>query len=337
MLKNNLTGQFPQTRLRRNRKSSWIRDTMQENQLHANDFIWPVFVTDIRAKMDQPVNAFVDTKTHSIDKLLPQLEDMMNLGLRSIFLFQAIDDSQKTDDGREAYNPDNFICNAIRRIKQELPELGVSTDVALDLYTTHGHDGLLDQTGHIANDASIEALVKQALAHIEAGADGVAPSDMMDGRIAAIRNTFDQHGFENHHIFSYSAKYESAFYVSYREALGSLSKLKGDKRTYQLNPANVQEAYREAAQDIQEGADALIIKPGQPYLDVLSNINQQFNIPTFAFQILCELTMLKCAQTHLGLDYEKALYESLIGFKRAGADAIISYATPDALKLIKNL
>ncbi len=336
MLKTNIFGHYPKTRLRRNRQAPWVRDLVQEHHLHAEDFILPIFVTDIPSKMDQPVNAYTDTCTHSIDGALRRIEAGITLGLKSVILFQSIDASQKTKDGSAAYDPNNFICKAIAAIKKEFPHIGIGSDVALDLYTTDGHDGLMNEEGEILNDESLIALSKQALVQAQAGSDFIAPSDMMDGRIGAIRDTLDQNGYENTLIFSYTDKYESAYYISYRQALGSQSQLKGNKLSYQLNPANIQDAIREAAQDIQEGTDAIIVKPGQPYLDVLSTIKQKFQMPTFGFHILGECSMLKCAEQHLDLNYEKALYESLIGFKRAGADAIITYAALDALQMIKN-
>lgn len=318
-------GDFPATRLRRVRSQAFLRDLVAETALSAKDFIYPVFIMDGKNKREA-IQAMPGQYRLSIDALLKEAEEIVTLGIPAIVLFPATDDSQKTDDGRFSYDENGLVQRAIRALKENFPALGVITDVALDPYTSHGQDGLVDAAGYVLNDETVRILAKQALSHAEAGADIVAPSDMMDGRVAAIRAILEKNHFVNTCILSYAAKYASSFYGPFREAVGSLKNLgKADKKTYQMDPANQTEALREVAMDLQEGADIVMVKPALPYLDVVQKVKQTFNVPTFAYQVSGEYAMIKAAAQNGWLDEKKVILESLLSIKRAGADAILTY------------
>lgn len=327
-------GSFPHKRLRRTRSAPWIRDLTEENAVRVQDLIWPVFVIEGKNER-QNIDSMPSVQRYSIDILIEECKAAHNLGIRAIALFPITPSEKKTDDGRESYNADNLICRAISAIKKEIPNLGIITDVALDPYTTHGHDGLISEN-KILNDETIDILCKQALVQAQAGADIIAPSDMMDGRVGAIRQALDTHRFQEKMILAYSAKYASAFYGPFRDAVQSSGCLKGDKKTYQMNPANSLEALQETAQDIQEGADMVMVKPGLPYLDIISKVKETFHIPTFAYHVSGEFAMLKAASQFGWLDYEKTLLETMIAFKRAGADGVLTYGARDIAQLIKS-
>jgi porphobilinogen synthase len=320
-------------RLRRNRKTHWMRRLARECQVTTDDLIWPVFVVEGN-KQEQPIAAMPSVARYSLDMLLPQIEKAARLNIPAIALFPVLDLAKKTADGREAYADDNLMARALKTIKKEFPNVGVICDVALDPYTTHGHDGVLDAGGDVANDATVDILCKQALAQAAAGADIVAPSDMMDGRVGRIRAALDGAGFTHVSILSYTAKYASSFYGPFRDAVQTRGLLKGDKKTYQMDPANRMEALREAAEDVAEGADMLMVKPGLPYLDILRAVKDQFGLPTFVYQVSGEFAMMKAAAANGWLDYNAALMESLLCFKRAGADAIFTYAALDAATIL---
>jgi len=323
---------YPRTRMRRLRQQSWIRDIVAESSLRANDLIWPVFVTE-GTQQQAPIASMPGVQRRSIDLTIEALKEAFDNGIKAFALFPVTPDEKKTMDGREALNPDNLICRAIRDIKNALPDMGIITDVALDPYTTHGHDGLVED-GQILNDETVEILCQQALVQAAAGADIIAPSDMMDGRIGAIRDSLDNKGFPDTMILSYAVKYASSFYGPFREAVGSGAFLKGDKKTYQMNPANADEALREVALDIAEGADMVMVKPGLPYLDIIHRVKQTFKVPVFAYHVSGEYAMLKAAAACHCLDYEQAALEAMIAFKRAGADAILTYAAVDMAKAL---
>lgn len=331
-----LTGSYPALRLRRGRSSAWVRELLTQHRLHTSDLIWPVFVQEGKHKAT-PIPSMPGVARLSIDLLVKEAKKARDLGIPAIALFPVVDPKLKTDDAREAFSKNNLIARAIAEVKANVPNLGIICDVALDPYTSHGHDGIV-MKGDVANDETIELLCKQAVLLAKAGADIVAPSDMMDGRVGAIRGSLDKAGFTHVMILSYAAKFASAFYGPFRDAVGSTSALKGaNKKTYQMNPANGQEAMREIALDIQEGADLVMVKPGMPYLDVIRETSHRFSIPVFAYQVSGEYAMLKlAAEQGLG-DYEALLLESLIAFKRAGARAILTYAALDAASLIASL
>lgn len=318
---------YPQTRLRRLRQSGWIRDLIEEHKASPADLALPLFVTEGK-NTREPVASMPGVERLSIDLAIELMRKGADLGLKAFALFPVTPNKKKTMDGREAVNPDNLICRAIQAAKKELPDIGVITDVALDPYTTHGHDGILEN-GRILNDETVEILKRQAIIQAQAGADVVAPSDMMDGRVGAIRAALDNESRQDTMILSYAVKYASAFYGPFRDAVGSAGFLKGDKKTYQMNPANSDEALREAAQDIREGADMIMIKPGLPYLDIIRRVKETFNIPVFAYHVSGEYAMLKAAAAKGWLDYDQALAETLLCLRRAGADAIITYAALD--------
>jgi porphobilinogen synthase len=322
------------TRPRRNRKAEWARRLVRENVLTADDLIWPLFLVD-GTKTRIPVASMPGVERLSVDQAVRDAERAATLAIPCIALFPYTDPRRRDEDGSEALNPDNLVCRAIRAIKKEVPEIGVLCDVALDPYTSHGHDGLL-RDGAILNDETVEVLVKQALVEAEAGCDVIAPSDMMDGRVAAIRSALDQADFADVSIMAYAAKYASAFYGPFRDAVGSATTLTGDKRTYQMDPANTDEALREVELDIAEGADMIMVKPGMPYLDVLWRVKEAFSMPTFVYQVSGEYAMLKAAAGNGWLDGERAMMESLLAFKRAGADGILTYAAVDAAKRLKS-
>jgi len=313
-------------RPRRNRKAEWARRLVRENVLTTDDLIWPLFLVDgIRSR--QPVDSMPGVDRLSVDEAVREAERAAKLSIPCLALFPYTDPKLRDDDGSEALNPDNLVCRAIRAIKKAVPEVGVLCDVALDPYTSHGHDGLL-RDGVILNDETVAVLVKQALVEAEAGCDIIAPSDMMDGRVGAIRAGLDQAGFTDTSIMAYAAKFASAFYGPFRDAVGSSATLTGDKRTYQMDPANSDEALREVELDILEGADMVMVKPGMPYLDVLRRVKDAFGMPTFAYQVSGEYAMITAAAQNGWLDGEKAMMESLIAFKRAGASGVLSYFAP---------
>ena len=326
---------FPAIRMRRIRAHEWSRRLCAENTLSPADLIWPIFVLDGK-KRSEKVESMPGVNRISVDLAVEAAEEAAKLGIPVMALFPHTDPAKKTADGREAYNPDNVMCRAIRAIKKAVPQMGILCDVALDPYTTHGHDGLIDEDGYVLNDETIEVLIKQAMAQVEAGCDIIAPSDMMDGRIAAIRQTLEATGHKNTMIMAYAAKYASAFYGPFRDAVGSSKALKGDKRTYQMDPANSDEALREVALDIEEGADMVMVKPGMPYLDVLRRVRDAFGMPTFAYQVSGEYAMLTAAIDAGYLDPDRVILESLIGFKRAGAAGILTYFAIDAAKRLRS-
>jgi porphobilinogen synthase len=325
---------FPATRMRRLRRHDWTRRLVAESTLSAADFIWPLFVVD-GEKRREPVASMPGVDRLSVDFIAGAAEEAAKLGIPVVALFPHTDPSLKTPDGREATNPSNLVCRAVREIKRAVPEIGVLCDVALDPYTSHGHDGILVD-GYVANDETLEILTKQALIQAEAGCDIIAPSDMMDGRVGAIRAALEAGGFKNTLIMAYAAKYASAFYGPFRDAVGSAKSLTGDKRTYQMDPANGDEALREVALDIAEGADMVMVKPGMPYLDLVRRVKDAFQMPTFAYQVSGEYSMLIAAIERGWLERDRVILESLMGFKRAGASGILSYFALDTAKLLKN-
>ena len=327
-------GKFPRTRLRRNRQSPWCRNLISETELSVNDLIYPMFVTNGK-KITENIKSLPSVKRYSIDIILKKIEEVKKLGIPAIALFPYVEKKLKTFDGKEALNKNNLICKAIKEIKKKFPDLGLICDVALDPYTTHGHDGIL-RDNCIVNDETIEILSQQAIIQAEAGADIIAPSDMMDGRIGVIRDRLDNEGFGNTIILSYAAKFASNFYGPFRDAVGSSKSLgKTDKKTNQMNFQNSNEAIREVSMDINEGADMVMIKPALPYLDIISKVKRKFNIPIFAYQVSGEYSMLKHAEKENSLNYKKCLYESLISIKRAGASAIFCYGAIDIAKNLK--
>ncbi|MCC6598924.1 MAG: porphobilinogen synthase [Alphaproteobacteria bacterium] len=325
---------YPQLRLRRLRAAPWIRDMVQETHIRVTDLIWPVFVTE-GTNIRQPVTSMPDVERLSIDLLSEEVKEAAALGIRAIALFPVVPAEKKTPQGAEALNPNNLICRAITALKKSTPDMGIIADVALDPYTDHGHDGLL-RDGKIINDETVAILCQQALIQARAGADVIAPSDMMDGRIGAIRKTLDSAGFQELLLLSYAAKYASGFYGPFRDAVNSAPFLKGDKKTYQMNPANGAEALREVVQDIAEGADMVMVKPGLPYLDIITRIKTTLNIPTFAYQVSGEYAMIKAAAAQGWLDYDSCLLETLMSFKRAGCDGILTYGAHHAARLLRN-
>jgi len=320
---------FPNTRLRRNRAHDFSRRLTRENQLTANDLILPVFVIE-GENQTQDIESMPNVKRMSIDLLVKKAQRIFELGVPVIALFPVVDQEQKSLLAEEAYNPNGLAQRAVRALKQAVPELGVMTDVALDPFTIHGQDGLLDDAGYVMNDSTTEVLVKQALSHAEAGADMVAPSDMMDGRIGAIRQALEAAGHVNTQIMAYSAKYASSFYGPFRDAVGSAGNLAGgNKYTYQMDPANSNEAIHEVKMDIEEGADYVMVKPGMPYLDIVRRVKSELQVPTFVYQVSGEYAMLKAASQNGWLDEKSVVLESLISFKRAGADGVLTYYAED--------
>ncbi len=324
---------FPATRMRRLRANAWSRTLVAENALSPADFIWPLFVVDGEKKR-VPVASMPGVERLSVDQMAGAAEEAAALGIPVIALFPFTDPAKKTEDGREAFNPDNLVCRAVRAIKKAVPDIGVLCDVALDPYTNHGHDGLL-KDGYVVNDETVEVLVKQTLVQVDAGCDIIAPSDMMDGRMGAIRTALEQAGHKNTLLMAYAAKYASAFYGPFRDAVGSAKALTGDKRTYQMDPANSDEALREVALDIAEGADMVMVKPGMPYLDIVRRVRDEFAMPTFVYQVSGEYSMLTAAIERGFLDRDRVILESLLGFKRAGANGILTYFARDAAKLLR--
>lgn len=326
---------FPNHRPRRMRRDDWSRRLMQENHLHASDLIYPVFLLE-GSNQSQAVNSMPGVNRVSLDLLYSVAEECVLLGVPVMALFPVIDASLKTPDGKEAFNPNGLIPTAVRELKKRFPNLGIMTDVALDPYTSHGQDGVLDEQGRILNDETTTILVHQAVTQAEAGVDIVAPSDMMDGRIGKIREALEQNKLIHTRIMAYSAKYASAFYGPFRDAVGSAKNLgKADKKTYQMDCANTDEALREVALDISEGADMVMVKPGMPYLDIVRRVRDEFNYPTYAYQVSGEYAMLKAAAQNGWLDHDAVMMESLLAFKRAGADGILTYFALEAARLIK--
>lgn len=327
---------YPYSRPRRMRKDEFSRRLMRENVLTSNDLIYPVFVLDGENRVEE-VASMPGVKRQSIDVLLKTAAECMQLGIPAIALFPVVDTDKKSLDAAEAFNPEGLVQRTVRALKQAFPELGVITDVALDPYTTHGQDGLIDASGYVLNDETIEVLVKQAISHANAGADIVAPSDMMDGRVGQIREALESTHHIHTKILAYSAKYASAFYGPFRDAVGSAASLgKGNKYTYQMDPANSDEAMQEVALDISEGADMVMVKPGMPYLDIVRRVKDEFGVPTFAYQVSGEYAMLKAAVQNGWLDERACVLESLLAFKRAGADGILTYFAMDAARWLKS-
>tara|TARA_B100000902_G_scaffold399412_1_gene470124 strand:- start:3685 stop:4692 length:1008 start_codon:yes stop_codon:yes gene_type:complete len=328
------TLKFPSTRLRRNRQSNWIRNLVEEHSLTSNDLIWPVFICEGKNKKEE-IKSMPNVYRYSIDNLneVRDIAESQNINLIAIFPYTP--EELKSNDGKEALNPENLVCKSIDQLSRSSKSFGLMCDVALDPYTDHGHDGLINDSGKIINDETNELLVKQALLYAECGADVIAPSDMMDGRIGMIRNQLEKNDFQDTLILSYAAKYASAMYSPFRDAVGSSSSLKSDKKTYQMNINNSDEAIREASMDISEGADILMVKPGISYLDIIYRIKHELNFPTFAYQVSGEYSLIKLAADKGLVDEKAVVLEQLASFKRAGADAIITYFAPEVSKFIK--
>ena len=326
---------YPGSRPRRLRRDPFTRELVREHRLHPSDLILPVFVLAGQG-ITQDVASMPGVQRHTLDRLLPVAAQCVELGIPVMALFPVIDPALKTEDGREALNPDGLVPTVVRALKARFPELGVMTDVALDPFTSHGQDGLLDDTGYILNDETVAVLTKQALVQAEAGVDIVAPSDMMDGRIGAIRAALEARGLVHTRIMAYSAKYASAFYGPFRDAVGSAANLgKSNKKVYQMDPGNTDEALREVALDLAEGADMVMVKPGMPYLDIVRRVKDEFHVPTFAYQVSGEYAMLKAAAANGWLDHDAVMMESLLAFKRAGADGVLTYFALDAARQLR--
>jgi len=326
-------GNFPATRLRRNRTDVWTRRLVAENTLTTGDLIWPIFIIEGRDTVT-PVAAMPGVMRVTLDRLAAHVEPAAALGIPALALFPATPPEHKDAEGTEATNPENLMCRAARLLKRAFPDLGLVGDVALDPYTDHGHDGVI-RDGYVANDESVAILVRQSLNQARAGIDVIAPSDMMDGRVGAIRAALDAEGLIHTRVMSYAAKYASAFYGPFRDAIGSGGALRGDKKTYQMDPANSDEALREVAMDLAEGADMVMVKPGMPYLDIIRRVHDRFGVPTFAYQVSGEYAMIAGAAERGWIDRERALMESLIAFKRAGASGVLTYFAPEAARLLK--
>ena len=326
-------GQFPSTRLRRIRRWDWSRRLVREHRLTTDDLIWPVFVQDGNGQR-MPIVSMPGVERLSIDLLVDAVAEAADLGIPAVALFPATDPARKTPDGEEAFNAENLVCRTVRAIKEANIDIGVICDVALDPYTTHGQDGLV-RNDYVVNDETLVALCRQAVTQAQAGCDVIAPSDMMDGRVGAIRRALDEAGFEHVLVMSYAAKYASAFYGPFRDAVGSSGNLgSGDKRTYQMDPANGEESLREVALDLAEGADMVMVKPGMPYLDIVRRVKDGFHVPTFAYQVSGEYAMISAAAANGWLDRRKTLLESLLAFKRAGADGVLTYFAVEAARLL---
>ncbi|MBA3902529.1 MAG: porphobilinogen synthase [Rhodocyclaceae bacterium] len=330
-----LSGVFPSTRMRRMRRDEFSRRLMRENHLSSDDLFYPVFVLE-GSRISEPVASMPGVFRHSPDRLLAVAREAVELGVPALALFPVIDQKLKTEKAEEAYNPDGLVPRVVQALKKEFPDLGMITDIALDPYTSHGQDGLIDASGYVLNDETLEILARQALTHAQAGADVVAPSDMMDGRIGRIRAELDAHKLIYTRILAYSAKYASGFYGPFRDAVGSAGNLgKGNKHTYQMDPANSDEALREVAMDIAEGADMVMVKPGLPYLDIVRRVKDEFKLPTCVYQVSGEYAMLKAAGANGWIDERECALEALLSMKRAGADAILTYFALDAAKWLK--
>lgn len=328
--------QYPQSRMRRLRAQKFSRDLMQEHTLCVTDLIYPMFIIEGNNRRES-VTSMPGVERFTLDQLLIEAEEIFKLGIPAIALFPVISANKKSLHAEEAFNPDGLAQQAVRALKNAVPELGVITDVALDPFTSHGQDGLLDESGYVLNDATIEVLTKQALSHAQAGADIVAPSDMMDGRVGCIRTILEDNNFHNTMILSYAAKYASSFYGPFRDAVGSAGNLGGgNKYSYQMDPANTDEALREVQLDLSEGADIVMVKPGMPYLDIVRRVKQEFKVPTFVYQVSGEYAMLKAAGQQHWIDEQACVLESLLSMKRAGADAILTYYAKDIAQLLNN-
>ena len=324
---------FPALRLRRTRSTAWSRALVAETSLAPAHLIWPLFVTSGQG-VEEPIGSLPGVSRWSVDGIVARAKEARDLGISVVALFPNTPRDLRTEDGREALNPDNLMCRAIRAIKDAVPEIGVLTDVALDPYTAHGHDGLVDSAGYVLNDETSKVLVEQALNQATAGADIIAPSDMMDGRIGAIRGVLEGAGHVNVQIMSYAAKYASAFYGPFRDAVGSSGLLKGDKKTYQMDPANAQEALREVALDIAEGADSVMVKPGLPYLDIIRRVKDRFEVPVFAYQVSGEYAMIEAAAAAGAGDRDALVLETLLAFRRAGCSGVLTYHAAHAARLL---
>jgi porphobilinogen synthase len=328
-----VTGRFPRTRLRRNRRQPWSRALVAENVLTTGDLIWPIFITEGTGQK-QPIASMPGVLRYSLDTLMEAVGEAHDFGIPAVALFPEVPAALKTPDGREATNPDNLICRAVRAIKKAHPDLGVICDAALDPFNSDGHDGIVID-GYVENDVTVDVLCRQSIVQAEAGCDVIAPSDMMDGRVGAIRDALDGVGLQRVQIMSYAAKYASAFYGPFRDAISTKGALKGDKKTYQMDPANTDEALREVALDIEEGADMVMVKPGMPYLDIVRRVKETFGLPTFVYQVSGEYAMLKGAAQNGWLDNDRVILETLTGFKRAGANGVLTYFAIEAAKLLK--
>ena len=328
-----MTAAYPALRLRRTRASGWSRRLHAENTLTPADLIWPLFVTEGQG-VEEPIATLPGVSRWSLDGIVARAKEARDLGIPCLALFPNTPPDRRSDDGAEAANPDNLMCRATRAIKDAVPDIGVLTDVALDPYTAHGHDGLVDEAGYVLNDATVEALVAQSLNQARAGADVIAPSDMMDGRIGLIRAALEREGFVNVQIMSYAAKYASAFYGPFRDAVNTRGLLKGDKKTYQMDPANAQEALREVALDLAEGADSVMVKPGLPYLDIIRQVKDRFAVPVFAYQVSGEYAMIEAAVAAGAADRDAMVLETLLAFKRAGCSGVLTYHAAHAARLL---
>ena len=326
---------FPALRMRRCRSSAWMRELLAEHRLHSSDLIWPLFLCDGEGE-EQPVASLPGVSRHSVDRLAAKAREARDLGIPCIALFPNTPPALRSERAEEALNPDNLVCRAVKAIKDSVPEIGVMTDVALDPYTANGHDGLTDSRGRVLNDETMEVLVEQALVQAAAGADIIAPSDMMDGRVAAIRAGLERERHCDVGIMAYAAKYASAFYGPFRDAVGSGGLLRGDKKTYQMDPANGDEALREVALDLAEGADFVLVKPGLPYLDIIRRVASELNVPTFAYAVSGEYAMIEAVAASGGGDRDALVMETLLAFKRAGARGILTYHAPLAARLIND-
>lgn len=324
---------YPALRLRRTRASAWSRRLHAENVLTPADLIWPLFITE--GDEEEPVSALPGVSRWSVAGIVDRAREARDLGIPCLALFPNTPPGLRSDDGREAFNPDNLMCRAIRAIKDAVPDIGVLTDVALDPYTSHGHDGLIDADGYVLNDATSEVLTRQALVQADAGADIVAPSDMMDGRVGRIRDALEDAGHVNVQIMAYAAKYASAFYGPFRDAVGSRGLLQGDKKTYQMDPANAEEALREVALDLDEGADSVMVKPGLPYLDIVVRVKEMFQVPVFAYQVSGEYAMIEAAVAAGAGERDALVLETLMAFKRAGCSGVLTYHAPLAARLMR--
>ncbi len=329
-----MTAAYPALRLRRTRAAAWSRRLHAETVLTPADLIWPMFVCDGTAQ-EQPIASLPGVSRWSIDRLADRAREAYTLGIPCLALFPYTPAERRSEDGREALNPDNLMCRAIRAIKDAVPEIGILSDVALDPYTTHGHDGLVDEAGYVVNDTTVEMLVGQAINQAAAGTDIVAPSDMMDGRIGLIRTALEREGMLNTQIMAYAAKYASGFYGPFRDAVGSRGRLKGDKKTYQMDPANAEEALREVALDLAEGADSVMVKPGLPYLDIILRVREAFQVPTFAYQVSGEYAMIEAVVATGAGERDALVIETLMAFKRAGCTGVLTYHALHAARMMQ--
>ncbi|MEH3047591.1 porphobilinogen synthase [Sphingomonas adhaesiva] len=328
-----MTAAYPALRLRRTRAHGWSRRLHAENVLTAADLIWPLFVTEGQG-VEEPIATLPGVSRWSVDAVVARAREARDLGIACLALFPNTQRERRSDDGAEALNPDNLMCRAIRAIKEAVPDIGVLTDVALDPYTAHGHDGLVDANGYVMNDATVEVLIEQSLNQARAGADIIAPSDMMDGRVGLIRSALERDGHINVQLMAYAAKYASAFYGPFRDAVGSRGLLKGDKTTYQMDPANAEEALREVALDLAEGADSVMVKPGLPYLDIVRRVKDRFEVPVFAYQVSGEYAMIEAAVAAGAADRDAMVLETLLAFKRAGCSGVLTYHAAHAARLL---